>query len=264
MNVPASASRRASKRGGFTLIELLTVIAIIGILAAILIPTVGKVRSSAQTVKCVSQMRVWSQVVKLFANDNKGDIALTINVGGGDPRTMTDGIGKLYSTYFDVLRLDNLGVTDKESLDPMEYFSSCPSVNRAGLNTSATRRSVSFMVPIGAVAVPGGGSRFGRINVGGLDYYNESKASAPSRLFLMLEELPGSPGIIRGSSFATDVVTRVRPVLSNQADPTTVRHGGIINVLFLDGSVRAQKITDVDPNFVAPAQRASFAQRYTL
>jgi prepilin-type N-terminal cleavage/methylation domain-containing protein/prepilin-type processing-associated H-X9-DG protein len=41
----------------FTLIELLTVIAIIGILAAILIPTLGQVRENARKSKCSSNMR---------------------------------------------------------------------------------------------------------------------------------------------------------------------------------------------------------------
>lgn len=41
----------------FTLIELLTVIAIIGILAAILIPVVGAVRESARNAQCMSNLR---------------------------------------------------------------------------------------------------------------------------------------------------------------------------------------------------------------
>lgn len=60
------------KKSAFTLIELLTVIAIIGILAAILIPVVGKVRKSAQNSVCQSNLRQWHTAALLFAGDSNG------------------------------------------------------------------------------------------------------------------------------------------------------------------------------------------------
>jgi prepilin-type N-terminal cleavage/methylation domain-containing protein/prepilin-type processing-associated H-X9-DG protein len=62
----------APRRSAFTLIELLTVIAIIGILAAIIIPTVGRVRQSAKSAQCLSNLRQMGMGFTLFAADNKG------------------------------------------------------------------------------------------------------------------------------------------------------------------------------------------------
>ncbi len=69
-----SPGGRSAARSAFTLIELLTVIAIIGILAAIIIPTVGKVRNTAQSARCVSNLRQIGQHITLYAGDNKGQL----------------------------------------------------------------------------------------------------------------------------------------------------------------------------------------------
>lgn len=67
-----SASRISRSVSAFTLIELLTVIAIIGVLAAILIPTVGAVRKRASTTVDMSNLRQIGQGIQLHMNDNKG------------------------------------------------------------------------------------------------------------------------------------------------------------------------------------------------
>jgi prepilin-type N-terminal cleavage/methylation domain-containing protein len=63
--------RRASSQAAFTLIELLTVIAIIGILAAIVIPTVGTVREKAQRAVDSNSVREILKAAQIYAGDNQ-------------------------------------------------------------------------------------------------------------------------------------------------------------------------------------------------
>lgn len=73
MNFAATAGRRSPR--AFTLIELLTVIAIIGILAAIIVPTVGAVRRSANESKSKSNLRQIALAMNLYADENKDKFA---------------------------------------------------------------------------------------------------------------------------------------------------------------------------------------------
>lgn len=73
-------SRRPAR--AFTLIELLTVIAIIGILAAILIPVVGKVRDTAKAAQCFSNLRQIGTAHLMYAGENKDRFPAKSGAGG--------------------------------------------------------------------------------------------------------------------------------------------------------------------------------------
>jgi prepilin-type N-terminal cleavage/methylation domain-containing protein/prepilin-type processing-associated H-X9-DG protein len=62
----------AHPRRAFTLIELLAVIAIIGVLAAIIIGSVSKVRDAARSATCSSNLRQIGAAFNLYAADNRG------------------------------------------------------------------------------------------------------------------------------------------------------------------------------------------------
>ncbi len=56
---------------GFTLVELLTVVAILGILIAIIIPTVGKARETAQRAVDASNLRELGKAALIYASANR-------------------------------------------------------------------------------------------------------------------------------------------------------------------------------------------------
>lgn len=63
-----------SRRLGFTLIELLVVVSIIVILMAVLLPSLGRAKSVANTTKCLGNLRQIMKGTQVYAHEN-GDFA---------------------------------------------------------------------------------------------------------------------------------------------------------------------------------------------
>ncbi|MEL7474019.1 MAG: prepilin-type N-terminal cleavage/methylation domain-containing protein [Planctomycetota bacterium] len=72
----------APTRRAFTLIELLVVIAIIALLIGILLPSMGKARDSARTLKCLVNLRSMSMASYLYTDANDGRF-ITVGLGHG-------------------------------------------------------------------------------------------------------------------------------------------------------------------------------------
>ncbi|MDD7983963.1 prepilin-type N-terminal cleavage/methylation domain-containing protein [Lentisphaera marina] len=65
-----SAYKSAIKLKNFTLIEVLVVVAIIGILASLLLPSLSKARGNAQRSVCVNNLKNISTAILMYPDDN--------------------------------------------------------------------------------------------------------------------------------------------------------------------------------------------------
>jgi len=219
-----------SRLGAFTLIELLTVIAIIGILAAILIPTVGKVRSMARTTKCLSNLRQIGTAAALFSNDNKG---LLVPAGlNNAPGFFGDGSWDRWLQPY---------LQQQKANQVEETIIVCPSDDRWKENvTTGLARTYSLCRnnPVGDATYGGGGVS----NVYATGYGGNGKKRVsfndvpdPSRTLYFTERPDGSN--FKGN-YSGSIIDSPDQQLSTAATNRPNLHGGKFNYLMVDGSVK--------------------------
>lgn len=215
----AFPSRRTS-RAAFTLIELLTVIAIIGILAAILIPTVSKVRASAKNAHCVAQLREWGRIILLYANDNKGNY-YTLNWASVAPNDAP--MGRSYQPYFNTSKWEGFR---------MRYCPADPETPTLMLNASG--ENPRYAMVYGSIGTTTNRPAESTTKPAAIPL---SRAARPSQYLLMMDSVSGA-NIRLTADNAPDFNTYIVP-LTDGRTTYAARHGGrYINALFGDGSVK--------------------------
>jgi prepilin-type N-terminal cleavage/methylation domain-containing protein/prepilin-type processing-associated H-X9-DG protein len=207
-------SSPSQPRRGFTLIELLTVIAIIGILAAIIIPTVGAVRAKAAQSRSVSNLRQLSSGMQLFANDYKGRLPIVNDNRSGNPYGSWD-MGLL--PYLSVKRD---GLTVGQSAEALFFHPRDPAPERTD---GKARRTYAMNAATGGP---------GKKNA---DSLTLNQIPGPSRVIVLAERPNSANSTVAGWSFAD--IANPGQCIANMTGQQELNPGGKFNFGFVDGHV---------------------------
>ena len=195
---------RGRRQDGFSLTELLVVIAIVAVLAAIIIPAVGRIRLSAQNSTCISNLRQLHMAGMLWVNENNGkmprekwwiyDFAPYLDMP--NPSRWEKGMGSPYCCP----------ATD-EQYPSIQNYDWTYAMNKYA--TSDQTVSVAYQIP------------------------KVSMVNHPAELSFIMDGTCGKSG--SGVYWRTVNPQNVPPAGSS---PLIYAHGDAINVIFVDGHVQ--------------------------
>lgn len=214
---------------GFTLIEFLTVIGIVVILAAILVPIIGGVRETATNTKCLANLRQMGAALLSYSNERAG--------GNLPPAYLSDGRW-VWTGSVTTGHPVNYGYLQYEG-----YLGGIPNVGLKGNARSGVFNCPSYSDDL--LWDTSAGSGFGEYfyTVGHV-YYDSIRDRNGVGLGVPVNDVDPDQAVI------TDIV-------SQSLTSSSHRNGASVNALYIDGSVQNIKRA----NFLTNNRLTAFNRR---
>jgi prepilin-type N-terminal cleavage/methylation domain-containing protein/prepilin-type processing-associated H-X9-DG protein len=259
LNSPKKLFSPRESRRGFTLIELLVVIAIIAILAALLLPALGRAKLKAMSVQCLSNQKQLVLAWSLYCDDNDENLpnfATVTNARGDQPwlvRPLATPPASPGASAEDVAILK-----EKEGFREGVLFTYAPNPNI--LHCPADTR---INKPVGAGFAFGSLSPVASLNGEKPEIYRRTILHQPSERFLWVEE-NDSRGENGGSwNFKASAPPDFQA--SKMVDSGAVFHGSTSTFSWADGHASSHRWLDEKAiAFAASTDPAKYANAPTF
>jgi prepilin-type N-terminal cleavage/methylation domain-containing protein/prepilin-type processing-associated H-X9-DG protein len=221
---------RRGNRNGFTLVELMVVVAVVGILAALLLPTLSSAKAKAQRIQCVNNLHQLGVGLQIILQNNHAYPVIIMSTNEGYPPADR--------TWIAQMEREALGLSHPQTNYFQRGIWSCPSAQWSRYTLEHASPTASYGYNRYGILWPGNAT-----NAFGLQGHydpatrvwtpiSESEVVVPSDMMAIGDCFNGSV------EFPREDLAK-----AEQYGNILTRHQGKANVVFCDAHVESPKLT---------------------